>query len=91
MVSVVMWSSLIVIITFVWNDITVCCHADVQQSLIGSCSLEDVAVRVLTRVIGHYRHRNQLLVDCGWTALSHDGGGRLPTGYAIIEGHPELK
>ncbi|XP_036442368.1 LOW QUALITY PROTEIN: D-threo-3-hydroxyaspartate dehydratase [Colossoma macropomum] len=64
---------------------------DVQQSLIGSCRLEDVAVRVLTRVIGHYPHRNQLLVDCGWTALSHDGGGRLPTGYAVIEGHPELK
>lgn len=64
---------------------------DVQQSLIGSCRLEDVAVRVLTRVIGHYPRRNQLLVDCGWTALSHDGGGRLPTGYAIIEGHPELK
>ncbi|XP_022525263.2 D-threo-3-hydroxyaspartate dehydratase isoform X2 [Astyanax mexicanus] len=64
---------------------------DVQQSLIGSCKLEDVAVRVLTRVIGHYPHRNQLLVDCGWTALSLDGGGRLPTGYAIIEGHPELK
>uniref|UniRef100_A0A8B9KJR5 Zgc:162816 n=1 Tax=Astyanax mexicanus TaxID=7994 RepID=A0A8B9KJR5_ASTMX len=55
---------------------------DVQQSLIGSCKLEDVAVRVLTRVIGHYPHRNQLLVDCGWTALSLDGGGRLPTGYA---------
>ncbi|XP_030627611.1 uncharacterized protein zgc:162816 [Chanos chanos] len=64
---------------------------DVQQSLIGSCRLEDVAVRVLTRVIGHYPHRNQLLVDCGWAGLSHDGGGRLPTGYAIIEGHPELK
>ncbi|XP_012678852.1 D-threo-3-hydroxyaspartate dehydratase isoform X2 [Clupea harengus] len=64
---------------------------DVQQSLIGSCSLKDVAVRVLTRVIGHYPHRNQLLVDCGWTALSHDGGGKLPTGYAVIEGHPELK
>nr|XP_055040750.1 D-threo-3-hydroxyaspartate dehydratase [Misgurnus anguillicaudatus]XP_055040751.1 D-threo-3-hydroxyaspartate dehydratase [Misgurnus anguillicaudatus] len=64
---------------------------DVQQSLIGSCRLENVAVRVLTRVIGHYPHRNQLLVDCGWTALSHDGGGRLPTGYCIIEGHPDLK
>ncbi|KAI2659099.1 D-threo-3-hydroxyaspartate dehydratase [Labeo rohita] len=50
---------------------------DVQQSLIGSCRLEDVAVRVLTRVIGHYPARNQLLVDCGWTALSHDGGGAL--------------
>ncbi|XP_053490239.1 D-threo-3-hydroxyaspartate dehydratase [Ictalurus furcatus] len=64
---------------------------DVQQSLIGSCRHEDIAVRVLTRVIGHYPHRNQLLVDCGWAALSHDGGGRLPTGYAIIENHPELK
>lgn len=42
---------------------------DVQQSVIGSCSLEDVAVRVLTRVIGHCPHRNQLLIDCGWTGL----------------------
>lgn len=64
---------------------------DVQQSLIGSCRPEDIAVRVLTRVIGHYPHRNQLLVDCGWAALSQDSGGRLPTGYAIIESHPELK
>uniref|UniRef100_A0A673B6H9 Zgc:162816 n=1 Tax=Sphaeramia orbicularis TaxID=375764 RepID=A0A673B6H9_9TELE len=64
---------------------------DVQQSLIGSCSLEDVAVRVLTRVIGHCPHRNQLLVDCGWTGLSLDGAGKLPTGYAVIEGHPDLK
>ncbi|KAI5101802.1 hypothetical protein C0J45_9005, partial [Silurus meridionalis] len=64
---------------------------DAQQSLLGSCTLEDVAVRVLTRVIGHYPHRNQLLVDCGWTALSQDGANRLPTGYAIFENHPELK
>ncbi|XP_018599690.1 uncharacterized protein LOC108929550 [Scleropages formosus] len=64
---------------------------DVQQSLIGSCSLDNVAVRVLTRVIGHYPHRNELLVDCGWTALSLDGHGRLPSGYAVIEGHPELR
>ncbi|XP_036940079.1 D-threo-3-hydroxyaspartate dehydratase isoform X1 [Acanthopagrus latus] len=64
---------------------------DVQQSLIGSCSLEDVAVRVLTRVIGHSPHRNQLLIDCGWTGLSLDGAGKLPTGYAMIEGHPDLK
>ncbi|KAM8839171.1 D-serine dehydratase isoform 1-T2 [Synchiropus picturatus] len=64
---------------------------DVQQSLIGSCALEDVAVRVLTRVIGHCPHRNQLLIDCGWTGLSLDGAGKLPTGYAVIEGHPNLK
>ncbi|KAK7945100.1 hypothetical protein WMY93_000828 [Mugilogobius chulae] len=64
---------------------------DVQQSGIGSCSLEDVAVRVLTRVIGHCPHRNQLLIDCGWTGLSLDGAGKLPSGYAVVEGHPDLK
>ncbi|XP_031711198.1 uncharacterized protein LOC116387887 [Anarrhichthys ocellatus] len=64
---------------------------DVQQSVIGSCSLEDVAVRVLTRVIGHCPHRNQLLIDCGWSGLSLEGAGILPTGYAVIEGHPDLK
>ncbi|XP_059829872.1 D-serine dehydratase isoform X1 [Hypanus sabinus] len=64
---------------------------DVQQLMIGSCQMDDIAVRVLTRVIGHYPHRNQLLVDCGWTGLSLHSLGKLPTGYAIIEGHPELK
>ncbi|XP_036842675.1 D-threo-3-hydroxyaspartate dehydratase isoform X4 [Oncorhynchus mykiss] len=64
---------------------------DVQQSVIGSCGLEDVAVRVLSRVIGHSPHRNQLLLDCGWSALSLDGAGKLPTGYAVIEGHPDLR
>uniref|UniRef100_A0A8C5HVC7 D-serine dehydratase n=1 Tax=Gouania willdenowi TaxID=441366 RepID=A0A8C5HVC7_GOUWI len=64
---------------------------DTQQSVIGSCCLEDIAVRVLTRVIGHCPHRNQLLIDCGWCGLSLDGAGKLPTGYALIEGHPDLK
>ncbi|XP_072426189.1 D-serine dehydratase isoform X2 [Chiloscyllium punctatum] len=64
---------------------------DVQQMMIGSCQMDDIAVRVLTRVIGHYPHRNQMLVDCGWAALSLDSMGKLPTGYAIIDGHPELK
>lgn len=26
-----------------------------------------------------------------FTALSLDGAGKLPTGYAVIEGHPNLK
>ncbi|XP_038162255.1 D-threo-3-hydroxyaspartate dehydratase-like [Cyprinodon tularosa] len=64
---------------------------DAMQSIIGSCSLDDVAVRVLTRVIGHCPHRNQLLIDCGWAGISLDGAGKLPTGYAVIEGHPNLK
>ncbi|XP_051879474.1 D-threo-3-hydroxyaspartate dehydratase isoform X1 [Pristis pectinata] len=64
---------------------------DVQQLMIGSCQMDDIAVRVLTRVIGHYPHRNQLLVDCGWTGLSLHSLGKLPTGFALVEGHPELK
>ncbi|KAL8164644.1 UNVERIFIED_CONTAM: hypothetical protein K2H54_000509 [Gekko kuhli] len=58
---------------------------------IGSCQLKDIAVRVLTRVIGHYPHRNQILVDCGWTGLSLHSLGQLPTGYALVDGHPNLK
>ncbi|KAG8138662.1 hypothetical protein E2320_001487 [Naja naja] len=64
---------------------------DVQQTLIGSCQPEDVAVRVWTRVIGHYPDRNQLLVDCGWTGLSLHSLGQLPTGFALVDGHPDLK
>ncbi|XP_039612785.1 D-threo-3-hydroxyaspartate dehydratase isoform X1 [Polypterus senegalus] len=64
---------------------------DLQQYLLGSCKMEDVAVRVLTRVVGHCPHRNQLLVDCGWTALSLHSLGHLQTGFAMIDGHPDLK
>ncbi|XP_051467267.1 LOW QUALITY PROTEIN: D-threo-3-hydroxyaspartate dehydratase-like [Apus apus] len=64
---------------------------DLQQTLLGSCQLEEVAIRVLTRVIGHYPHRNQLLVDCGWAALSLHGQSQGPGGWAAIEGHPQLR
>ncbi|XP_074878529.1 D-serine dehydratase-like isoform X2 [Buteo buteo] len=64
---------------------------DLQQTLLGSCHPEDVAIRVLTRVIGHYPHRNQLLVDCGWAALSLHGRDQAPVGCAAIEGHPQLR
>jgi len=39
----------------------------------GGGSTDDVAVRVLTRVVGHYPNSNMLLVDMGWTA---QGGGQ---------------
>ncbi|KAK3749909.1 hypothetical protein QZH41_017357, partial [Actinostola sp. cb2023] len=67
---------------------------DYQQSLIGSCQLEDVAMRVLTRVIGHYPDRGHLLVDCGFTGLSHDGIMRQSLSqdpFCLIDGHPNLK
>lgn len=45
---------------------------DLDQALIGSCSPKDLALSVLASVIGHYPHRNQMLVDAGALALSKD-------------------
>jgi len=53
--------------------------------------MSDIAVRVLTRVIGSYPDRGQILIDCGWTGLSLDSLGKLSTGYCFFEGHPNLK
>jgi D-serine deaminase-like pyridoxal phosphate-dependent protein len=60
---------------------------DAFQATIGSCRLEDVAVSVLTTVVGSYPERNALIVDAGALALSKDAG---PThvdagfGYGIV-------
>jgi D-serine deaminase-like pyridoxal phosphate-dependent protein len=45
---------------------------DLDQALIGSCAPEDIALSVLASVIGHYPHRNQMLIDAGALALSKD-------------------
>jgi len=78
----------------VFNILCVC-HAglvDVWQNMIGACTLEEVAVRVGARIIGHYPHRNQLLIDVGWTALSLDGQGQIPNGsYCLFEDEPNLR
>eukprot|EP00039_Didymoeca_costata_P010921 m.148827 g.148827 ORF g.148827 m.148827 type:complete len:370 (+) comp15006_c0_seq3:176-1285(+) len=48
-------------------------YYDVMQREISSCATEDIALRVITRVIGHYQERNIILVDMGWTAVSAQG------------------
>src|SRR5687767_4439480 len=47
---------------------------DAFQATLGACRLEDVAVSVLTSVIGAYPSQNKLLVDAGALALSKDLG-----------------
>jgi D-serine deaminase-like pyridoxal phosphate-dependent protein len=47
---------------------------DAFQATIGSCALEDVAVSVLTTVVGSYPERGSLIVDAGALALSKDAG-----------------
>ena len=53
--------------------------------------MEDIAVKVLTRVISHYPEQEHMLIDCGWIALTLDSLGKLPTGYCVFEGEPNLK
>ncbi|XP_066919255.1 D-serine dehydratase-like [Clytia hemisphaerica] len=71
---------------------------DQMQKNIGSCSSDDIAVQVITRVIGHYPDSKtpHMIIDCGFTALSLHGKGDCcgmtpGSGYGCIVGHPELK
>lgn len=64
---------------------------DTQQFGIGSCAFDDIAVRVATRVISHKPEINQIVLDSGFLALSHDGMYcNLPNGIAVFQDHPEL-
>lgn len=47
---------------------------DAFQATIGSCTLGDVAVSVLTTVVGSYPDRDSLIIDAGALALSKDLG-----------------
>lgn len=47
---------------------------DCFQAAIGSCSLQDVALSVLTTIIGSYPDRRTVIVDAGALALSKDAG-----------------
>jgi len=41
---------------------------------LGVCREDEIAISVLTSVIGHQDERDQLIVDAGWMALSRDRG-----------------
>jgi D-serine deaminase-like pyridoxal phosphate-dependent protein len=45
---------------------------DLDQLVLGSCARDDLALSVLTTVIGHNRHAGHLLLDAGALALSKD-------------------
>ena len=62
-------------------------YYDIMQADLGSCKEEDIAVRVLTRVIGKYPKQNMLLIDCGWTGCSAQGQGQHYGRIAGFENH----
>ena len=47
---------------------------DLFQAGVGSCTVEDIALTVLTTVIGHQRQKGWIITDAGWMALSRDRG-----------------
>lgn len=47
---------------------------DLVMYNIGVCSLDDIALSVLTSVIGHQPDKGWIIIDAGWMALSRDRG-----------------
>ena len=45
---------------------------DLVQAELGTCTIEDIAIGVLTSVIGHNVRHGRVLVDAGFLALSRD-------------------
>ena len=62
-------------------------YYDVTQLRLGACTMENIAVRIVTRVVGHYPKSNTMLIDCGWTGASAQGAEH---GYGLFPKHPEL-
>lgn len=60
---------------------------DLVMAGIGVCTLDDIAVSVLTTVIGHQRERGWILVDAGWMAMSRDRGTAnqaMDQGFGVV-------
>jgi D-serine deaminase-like pyridoxal phosphate-dependent protein len=60
---------------------------DLVMAGLGACEIDDIAVSVLTSVIGQQARAGLLVVDAGWTALSRDQGTAeqgVNQGYGLV-------
>lgn len=60
---------------------------DLVMAGIGVCTPEQIALSVLTTVIGHQHEKGWLLIDAGWMALSRDRGTArqaVDQGYGLV-------
>lgn len=60
---------------------------DLVQAGVGVCGLKDIALSVLTTVIGHQTERGWIMIDAGWMALSRDRGTasqKIDQGYGVV-------
>lgn len=67
---------------------------DLVMAGIGVCAIDDIALSVLTSVIGHQPDKGWTLIDAGWMAMSRDRGTAaqaVDQGYGVVcdvEGRP---
>jgi D-serine deaminase-like pyridoxal phosphate-dependent protein len=67
---------------------------DLVMAGLGVCSIDDIAISVLTTVLGHQVEKGWIITDAGWMALSRDRGTarqKVDYGYGKvcdIEGNP---
>ena len=67
---------------------------DLVMAGIGVASVDEIALSVLTTVIGHQRDKGWILVDAGWMAMSRDRGTasqEVDQGYGLVcdvDGNP---
>ncbi|MFO1106157.1 MAG: alanine racemase [Amaricoccus sp.] len=62
---------------------------DLFQAGVGACGIEEIALSVLTEVIGHQRARGWIITDAGWMAMSRDRGTAsqaVDQGYGLVCG-----
>lgn len=60
---------------------------DLVMAGLGVCEIDDIAISVLTSVIGHQARTGMLVVDAGWMALSRDLGTEeqmVNQGYGLV-------
>lgn len=60
---------------------------DLVMAGIGVCRTDEVALSVLTTVIGHQTERGWVIVDAGWMAMSRDRGTQsqnIDQGYGLV-------
>lgn len=60
---------------------------DLVMAGLGVCDIEDIALSVLTSVIGHQKNKGWIITDSGWTSLSSDRGTanqKIDQGYGLV-------
>lgn len=60
---------------------------DCVMAGLGVCRFDDIALSVLTTVIGTQKEKGQVLIDAGWMALSRDKGTAshdMDCGYGLV-------